>query len=189
MTEYSEITLSDMEAEEVLTAPIEEAEPGGNDWMSQPAPYGRFKSGKPRKTPPANGPKVAAPERRAPSKKGGRPDYVVKVTEVLAIPAAVLGLVATVTDSQALLADSATVSLYTPAAAKHMAELAEQKPEFAAVLDKASVGGPYAALIAVVALPMTLQILANHKVIAPVEQLGVRSREDLIASITEQAAP
>ncbi len=182
MSEYKEISLSEEEAEEVLTPTPEEAVE-----VDPEAPYGRMKNGKPYKHPRKSAAQTYAAA-QAPEKRRGRPpkakgvSYQEKAAALLSLPMMGIGIAAAATGSEALQADSATIVLYQPKLSETLGDLAEQKPEFAAVLDKMTAVGPYGALM-MVALPMTLQVLANHKVIKPIEQLGVVDREQIIKAV------
>ncbi len=169
-----------------------DGKPEGSD---PEAPFGRFANGKPRKRPKRGAdtqPGLRAPSapsaRRGPGRpRAVKPSYADKVQGLLQLPAAALALAGTAKDSDALVADAATLSEYAGPLSQALGDLAESKPEFAAVLDKVLSVGPYGALLAV-AVPMVLQVLANHKLMPPVEALGVRSREDVLGAV-KQAAP
>jgi hypothetical protein len=84
-----------------------------------------------------------------------------------------------------LAADAATISIYSPNVADALNELAKERPEIAAVLDRVLSVGPYGLLIAAV-MPMVLQILANHGVI-PSGIMGTVPKEALLQHMADQA--
>lgn len=111
-------------------------------------------------------------------KKSSGTDYTEGVTQLLSMPAAMLGVVGSQTNNLPLVADAAVVNHYAPEVGKAVNDLAQERPEVAAVLDRVLKAGPYAALIGAV-VPMTLQILANHKVV-PVGIAGTMSAEQVL---------
>ncbi len=118
-------------------------------------------------------------------KKSYAPDYTKGITELLSIPAAVLGVVGMQTNNIPLVADAEVISRATPAIASAVNDLAQERPEIAAALDRILKAGPYAALIGAV-VPMAAQILANHKVI-PAGIMGTKSAEQVLGIPTERA--
>lgn len=70
-------------------------------------------------------------------------------------------------------ADAATIGRYGPELSSELAKLADQYEVVAKPIDKLIQVGPFAGLIAVV-VPMTMQIMANHKIISPGNMLGAR---------------
>jgi hypothetical protein len=84
-----------------------------------------------------------------------------------------------------LAADAAVLSMHAPNVAEALNELAKERPEIAAVLDRVLSVGPYGLLVAAVA-PLVLQILANHSVI-PSGILGTVPKETILNAMTEEA--
>lgn len=99
-------------------------------------------------------------------KKSYGTDYTEGVTRLLSMPAAMLGVIGSQTNNLPLVADAAVVDHYAPQVAAAVNDLAQERAEVAAVLDRVLKAGPYAALIGAV-VPMAFQILANHKVVPP----------------------
>lgn len=97
-------------------------------------------------------------------KKSHGTDYTEGVTQLFAMPAAMLGVIGSQTNNLPLVADAAVINHYAPQVASAVNDLAQERPEVAAVLDRVLKAGPYAALIGAV-VPMAIQILANHKVV------------------------
>jgi hypothetical protein len=174
--------LSDAEWEAV---PAAQAEPtstpsdGGvdqTDYMSLPAPYGRFKNGRPRKTPPGG---KAATSR---SKKKAGTDYASGIMGLFQMAA--FGLSMAAGDKNVpLLADSVVISQHGPNVAQALDALAQERPEVAAVLDKVLAVGPYGLVLGALA-PMVIQIASNHGVKIP----GVPSAQELVSSLEPAAA-
>lgn len=69
-------------------------------------------------------------------------------------------------------ADAATVGIYGEKLCDELAELAETNSYIAAGTDFLIKAGPFAGLLAVV-MPMTVQIMANHRLIKPASIPGV----------------
>lgn len=112
-------------------------------------------------------------------------DYTKGITELLMLPAGVLGIVGMQTKRLDLVADAAAIEQAAPGIASAVSDLANERPEVAAVLDRILKAGPYGALLAAV-IPMTVQMLANHKVI-PAGVMGSKTPEDLLGIPTENA--
>jgi hypothetical protein len=76
--------------------------------------------------------------------------------------------------------DGFCVAQHTPPIADAVADLAVERPEVAAALDKIMAVGPYGALIGAV-LPLAIQIAHNHnKVPEPMARaMGAHSRQDI----------
>lgn len=171
------------------------------------APYGRKADGTPKAKPgrpagtPNREPRAAARPRVAPApgpapapaaKKAGQkkaaagPDYrggVMGLLQVVSMPLMVAGA-----KNDALLADAATISIHGPVIATALADLAAERPEVAAVLDRVMSAGPYGALIAAV-VPLAVQIAANHRAVpGPVASaLGAQDPADLVGMMRAQA--
>lgn len=131
----------------------------------------------------SNGPK-------RPRKKSGT-DYREGIEGLLQLPAAALAVVGSQTDKQGhlthpeFLADASAIADAAPKIASAVSDLANDRPEVAAVLDKILKVGPYGALITAV-LPLAAQILTNHRVI-PAGLLGAKSLEDQFAASVPDA--
>lgn len=125
----------------------------------------------------ASGPRTATRQKRSTGV-----DYTPGVMGLFQIPAGVLGILGTANPT--FLADSATITVYAPPVAVALSDLANERPEIAAVLDRVLAIGPYSALVAAVA-PMILQILCNHGVV-PVGILGTTKPDDLVAYVVAQ---
>jgi hypothetical protein len=78
-------------------------------------------------------------------------------------------------------ADSAAIMGYTPGIAAAVNDLAQVKPEVAAILDRLMAAGPYGALIAAVS-PLILQILCNHGKM-PAGLMGTLPPDQLISQV------
>lgn len=78
--------------------------------------------------------------------------------------------------------DAAAVLMHTPDIAAALNDLAQQKPEVAAVLDKILAAGPYGAILSAV-VPLVVQVLVNHGKVGP-GLMGTVSPEELLASVT-----
>lgn len=116
-------------------------------------------------------------------KKSFGTDYTEGVTQLLQIPAAVLGVVGMQTKSIPLVADAEIINQYAPHIGEAVNGLAQDRPEVAAALDRVLKAGPYAALIGAV-VPMVTQLLANHGVL-PVGAMGTKSPEQVLGIPTE----
>lgn len=92
-------------------------------------------------------------------KKSAGTDYRPAVMGLLQIPATGLALAGAA--NPVLAADSIAVATHAPNIAEALNEIAHQRPEVAAALDRVLQVGPYSVLIAAVA-PMVLQVLCNH---------------------------
>jgi hypothetical protein len=119
------------------------------------------------------------------AKKKSGTDYTEGIAGLLQLPAAALGIAGSQgkKPKYELLADAAVITYYTPGIATAVNDLAQDRPEVAAVLDKILKVGPYGALLAAV-MPMTLQILANHKIL-PAGHMGTQTVEQVLGIPTE----
>lgn len=111
-------------------------------------------------------------------KKSYGTDYTEGVTQLLSMPAAMLGVIGSQTNNLPLVADAAVINHYAPQVATAVNDLAQERAEVAAVLDRVLKAGPYAALIGAV-VPMAIQILANHKVV-PAGIAGTMTAEQVL---------
>lgn len=80
--------------------------------------------------------------------------------------------------------DAWAVGAHSPSIADALNDLAKQRPEVAAVLERVLQVGPYGALIGAV-LPLGIQILTNHSRLPDeaAESLGAIPREKLLAEL------
>lgn len=145
------------------------------EWASQPAPYGRFKSGKPRKTPPKGGAKAPSAKRSV----KGQVNYEEGVSQLLQTVA--FGLTMLGTNNKAFLADGLIVAHHAPNIAGAIGQLANERPEVAAVLDRILAVGPYGVLIGAV-VPLFMQAAANHGARIP----GTATADELLADAEKQ---
>lgn len=141
------------------------SEPSNGQRTGDPdAPYGRTKSGVPRRKPgPSKGTRVGAAIPRAKRPSSGRKtgtDYRPGILGILQIPAFALGAAGQLNESLAL--DGAAISMHAPAIAEALNDLANDNPAVAAALDRILTAGPYGAIIGA-CLPLVFQIMANHE--------------------------
>lgn len=107
-------------------------------------------------------------------------DYTESITGLFQIAAVPLAYIAP--------EDGFAVSAHGPNIASSLNDLAQERPEIAAVLDKVMAVGPYGALIGAT-LPLVAQILVNHKTI-PIEvgsKLGAHPKEAITAHLKGEA--
>lgn len=150
---------------------IPDASTDGPDYMSMAAPYGRFKNGRPRKTP------VGGKRTSTRSKKSAAPQYYDGIMGMFQIAGVGL-LMAGGDKNKALSADSAAIATYGPNVAQSLDALAQERPEIAAVLDKLLAVGPYGLVIGAV-VPLAMQIASNHGVKIP----GVENADEFLATV------
>lgn len=130
-------------------------------WLSEPAPYGRFKNGKPRKSPAKGGGgkrRTASTARTRP----GTPDYARELSGLFQVGAWMLSVPGQ--KNPALMADAKSVATHGPNISVALGDLADQRPEIAAVLDRILAAGPYTALIGAIA-PLVYEVGVNHGVL------------------------
>lgn len=137
------------------------------------APRGRRADGAPRRKP---GPRKGSPQRGGRARKPAAPDYRPGILGMFQLVALPLSFTAPV--------DAASVSLHAPAIAEAINELAKERPEVAAALDRVLQVGPYGALIAAV-LPLGVQLAHNHGLLpeSAAVQLGAHPRREILASL------
>jgi hypothetical protein len=82
-------------------------------------------------------------------------------------------------------ADAAAITIHAPNIAEALDQLANERPEIAAILDRVLQVGPYGVLIAAVA-PLALQLLANHEALPP-GAMGTVPPTTLIANFMPHA--
>lgn len=85
-------------------------------------------------------------------------------------------------------ADAFAVSQHGPNVAEALNQLAQERPEVAAMLEKVLAIGPYGALVAAV-IPMVIQIAHNHNAIPErlATQMGATPKRVIISHLTAQA--
>lgn len=180
-----------------MIAPDDAEAPFGRDADGKPiAPYGLTQEGRPRKSAagrPANpdskrskrrAASSSSPPRRKPTpsssaRKQQGPDYAQGVMDLCAGPMVALTLAGM--RAPALLADAAAMEMHLPPIAGALGELAQTRPEVAAMLDRLMVAGPYTALVSAT-LPLGLQLAANHGLVKP-GVFGTVPPEQLIGEI------
>lgn len=158
--------------------------PHGRDEQGVPlAPFGHHsRTGRPKKTAAGAKPRgqSSAPTRRAarrPSRRAS-PSYKEGVLGYLSAAAFALSMAGR--NNPLLAADAAAVAIHAEDIATAVDELARERSEIAAALDKLLQAGPYAVLVTAVA-PLALQVLANRRMIEP-GQLGTVPPEQLVAA-------
>lgn len=135
--------------------------------VDEEAPYGRKADGTPREKP---GPKPGAPSAsqgraRASSagpkrKAKGATDYrpgLLGIAQMVSLP---------LSFSEKTVPDAWAIDQTAPGIAEALNDLAAERPEVAAMLDRILAAGPYGALIAAL-LPLVIQIATNHGLIPP----------------------
>lgn len=145
------------------------------------APYGRTPDGKPRPKP------AGAANRRPPPRtrmQDPAKDYREQIAGLLQLPAGVLAVAGM--QNPLFAADSRAVTIYTPGIAEALNDLALERPEVAAALERVLAVGPYGVLIAAVS-PLVLQILVNHNRV-PAGIAGTVPPMELIADLVQQPA-
>lgn len=140
------------------------------DYMSQPAPYGRFKNGKPRKNPPGG----KAPGTRTKARQKAATPYAEGINGIFQVAAT--GCIVLGQGKPAYVADAVAISEHGPNIANALELLANERPEVAAVLDRVMQIGPYGVVIAAV-VPLVAQILANHNLV-PAGFIGTKQTPD-----------
>jgi len=156
------------------------------------APYGRKPDGTPYTRRPrpgtqraaklglvGGGRKAAAPPRkRAAAPK--KPEYAKGINGVFQLAAFPLTFVAP--------ADAWAVTTHGPGIATALEELAHERPEIAAVLDKVLQAGPYGAIIAAVT-PLVVQLLVNHGAVPESigGALGAHPKDEILKHLAAEA--
>ncbi len=153
------------------------------------APYGRKADGTPKKKPgPSRGAPLGGPRRKTPTP----PRQTTRKTSVDYSPG-ILGIAQALslplTMSRSTLPDAWAIQNAAPGIASALNQLAQDRPEVAAMLDRILAAGPYGALIAAV-IPMLVQIAANHRLIPQnlAMQLGAVAPEDIIEHLRQERA-
>jgi hypothetical protein len=155
------------------------------------APYGRKADGTPRKRAPGPGrPPTARTTKQAPKDTGKSSESAQDVAErrtagveSLFNVGAAMALGLSVRLGDAYKADAVVLSMSAKPIASACTEVAEQDPRFAALLDKITASGPYAALAAT-AVPIVAQLAMNHGVTA-MRALNAVPPEELLAQLDE----
>jgi hypothetical protein len=154
------------------------------------APYGRKSDGTPRSRPgrkpgqrTGTG-RTAQPRERKSSAAPVPVNYRDPILGLFQIPAGALALAGM--QRPVFAADAAAITIHAPNIAEALDQLAHERPEVAAVLDRVLQVGPYGVLIAAVA-PLVLQILTNHEAIPP-GIMGTHPPDVLVANFMPEVA-
>ena len=159
------------------------------------APYGRKTDGTPRKRPAGPGrPKADAPRvtssppasKSAESAADAASRRTEGVTGLMQLVGGGFAVAYSTTRNTAFLADALAVNDHAPAISAACAEVAANDARFAALIDKLTAAGPYAALIGAV-VPLVAQLARNHGVTAA-QAMGAVDPDELIATLDQQAA-
>lgn len=188
--------------QEILTERYDRSVDTAEAGYDPEAPHGRNpRTGKPYKRSPewrkgladalargrANN-QAKAPPRKAASRSkaapAGKTDYRPGVVAMLQLPAFALAMAGRTRPALAL--DGATLTYHSPAIAEAVQQTADADDRVAAILDKVLAAGPYGALLGAL-MPVALQLAANHKVIAPVAELGIMTPDQLVAALDKPA--
>jgi len=159
------------------------------------APYGRTRSGAPRRKPGPKGPRTArAPGRARPSatsssarRRPQAPDYASGVRGLVQLVAAPMFLAGQ--RNPAALADAATLIVHADALGAGAQAVAEADSRVAQFLDRLLAAGPWAAMVAPL-VALGVQIGVNHGLI-PLETgrgLGAMAPEQLVEHVTGMPA-
>jgi hypothetical protein len=169
--------------------------PVGMTGPDEDAPYGRLPDGTPRKKPgrkPGQRSGTGATRTRKSSTTTAPKltNYRDPLLGLFQIPAGALAIAGM--QKPVFAADAAAITIHAPNIAEALDQLAQERPEIAAVLDRVLQVGPYGILIAAVA-PMAMQILTNHGAI-PVGVMGTQDPVMLVqnfmpAALQEQPGP
>jgi hypothetical protein len=136
------------------------------------APHGRTRAGQPKTSAPKR------PTRRRVTDKETK-DYEEQILGLFQLPAGALAVAGM--QNPVYAADARTVTIYAPGIATALNDLAKERPEVAAVLDKVLAVGPYGIVLAAIT-PMVLQMLTNHGKIPP-GTAGTVPPQELIADL------
>lgn len=157
------------------------------------APLGYTRDGRPRQRRPKGSgrrPRTKATAPPPPASRPGRPrassapkktDYRPALNGLMQIAALPLSVVYPM--------DAAAIALYGPAVTEALNELAQQRPEVAAALERLLQVGPYGLVIAA-GLPLLAQIMANHRMLPDplVESLGAMTADRFQTAVMQQSA-
>lgn len=140
--------------------------------IREPGKRGRMPKYHPECRPSAR--KASGTRRRTTKKQAGVPDYEEGLNAVFQLVS--FGLTMVGERDERVLADGLAVSEHGPNIATALNQLATEKPEVAAVLDKVLAAGPYGLVLAAVS-PLIMQIASNHGVKVP----GMKDRRTYVA--------
>lgn len=113
------------------------------------------------------------------AKAGGVQDYRPGIAAGVSLIAGLLAAAGQLNPTMTL--NSVTVSLHAPQIVETVQHLAERHDWVQDVLEKAMTVGPYAEALATFA-PLGMQLLANHRIVPVVPELGILSPEQLMAA-------
>jgi len=142
------------------------------------APWGRKADGTPRAKPGRRAGSPSTGPRRSRSKTAAKVDYETPVKGLLQLPAGMLAFAGM--RQPVFAADAAAITIHTPNIARALDELAQERPEVAAVLDRVLQVGPYGVVIAAI-LPLFIQLFVNHEIL-PAGIMGTVKPDVLIAN-------
>lgn len=149
------------------------------------APFGRYPSGRARKSAPkpkraraasSSRPAASSSSKRAPTKRDYGPG-IRGLVQVVCLPLAFT-----------VPADAWAIDAATPGIAEALNDLAAERPEVAAMLDRLLQAGPYGALIGAV-VPLAVQLAHNHGLL-PAEmatKMGGAPKAAILAGLRGQA--
>jgi len=180
--DHRESELSSDNLEDIAATAEPVVEPfTGND---SSAPYGRKADGTPRAKPGrrAGQPSGTGTRRRSTTTAREATDFETPLLGLFQLPAGVLAIAGM--QRPVFAADAAAITVHAPNIASALNDLAHERPEIAAILERVLQVGPYGVLIASVA-PLALQILANHGAL-PEGALGTIPQKQLIASFVPE---
>jgi hypothetical protein len=168
--------------DETVTPPV------GMTGKDEEAPYGRKPDGSPRARPgrkpgQTTGTGTRRPSTRKPAVASAETDYKTPLLGLFQIPAGALAIAGM--QKPVFAADAAAITIHSENIAEALDQLAHERPEIAAVLDRVLQVGPYGVLIAAVA-PLALQILTNHGAV-PAGVMGTIPPGTLIANFMPNA--
>jgi hypothetical protein len=157
--------------------------PVGMTGPDEDAPYGRLPDGTPRAKPgrkpgQKTGTGASRPRTRTTKTTPALTNYRDPLLGLFQIPAGALAIAGM--QKPVFAADAAAITIHAPNIAEALDQLAQERPEIAAVLDRVLQVGPYGVLIAAVA-PLALQVLTNHGVI-PIGVMGTQHPQTLVAN-------
>jgi hypothetical protein len=142
------------------------------------APYGRFRNGNPRKSPPKG---VSAPKPKGVrSKSKTKTDYRPGFLGLAQLGSFVANFFSPL--------DAIAIQDHAPNIAEAVQVTADNDPKFAAAMDRILSTGPYAALLGA-AIPMVVQMLHNHDKVPGeiVKGMGGRTKDEVIGSLQQAA--
>ena len=162
-----------------MTEQTAETPPVGMVGPDEDAPYGRRPDGSPRRRPGRKpGQTASTTTRKRPTSTPQSKSYREPLIGLMQIPAGGLALAGM--QRPVFAADAAAITIHAPNIAEALDQLAQERPEIAAVLDRVLQVGPYGVLIAAVS-PLVLQILTNHRAI-PAGVMGTQPPEILLSN-------